>query len=75
MRGQILKKNELAEEIGITTKSIQLDIEDIRDYLDKKHTIEGSRSQLVYNHYEKGYCMKEASTRPNLKKGCLPIRA
>ena len=59
MRGQILKKNELAEEIGITTKSIQLDIEDIRDYLDKKHTIEGSRSQLVYNHYEKGYCMKE----------------
>ena len=27
--------------------------------MDKKHTIEGSESQLVYNHYEKGYCLKE----------------
>lgn len=32
LHGQVLKKNELAQDIGVNVKSIQRDLEDIRDF-------------------------------------------
>ena len=41
LHGQVLKKNELAQDIGVNVKSIQRDLEDIRDFLDKKRVRDG----------------------------------
>ena len=59
MRGQILKKKELVQDIGVSARSIQRDLENIRDFLDKKYVKEGYGSQLIYNYHEKGYCLEE----------------
>lgn len=48
MRGQILKKKELVQDIGVSARSIQRDLENIRDFLDKKYVKEGYGSQLIY---------------------------
>ena len=40
MRGQILKKKELVQDIGVSARSIQRDLENIRDFLDKKYVKE-----------------------------------
>ena len=59
MRGQILKKKELVQDIGVSARSIQRDLENIRDFLDKKYVKEGYGSQLIYNYHEKGYCLED----------------
>lgn len=64
-QGQKLKKNELAEEFGISDKSIQRDFEAIRVFLDRKDVEDGVRMQLVYDHQEKAYHL-EQDNRMNL---------
>ena len=59
MRGQVLSKNELANDLCTSTSSIQRDLEDIRDFLDEKYVTEGHGSQLIYNRHEKGYCLED----------------
>lgn len=59
MRGQVLSKNELANDLCTSTSSIQRDLEDIRDFLDEKYVTEGHVSQLIYNRHEKGYCLED----------------
>ena len=59
LHGQVLKKNELAQDIGVNVKSIQRDLEDIRDFLDKKRIRDGYGCQLTYNRVEKGYCLED----------------
>ena len=59
MRGQILKKKELVQDIGVSARSIQRDLEDIRDFLDKKRVRDGYGCQLTYNRFEKGYCLED----------------
>ena len=59
--GKILKKDELAEYFGVNGKSVQRDLEDIRDFLDKSETEDGVRKQLVYDYQEKGHRMEQDS--------------
>lgn len=65
VQGQKLKKNELAEEFGVSDKSIQRDFEAIRDFLDRKDVEDGVRMQLVYDYKEKAYSL-EQDNRMNL---------
>lgn len=55
LEGQKLKKGELAEEFGVSDKSIQRDFESIRDFLDRKGIEEEDRMRLAYDYKEKAY--------------------
>ena len=61
LQGQLLIKSELAQLTGVNEKSIQRDLEDIRDFLDKRRIEEGYGSQLIYDYREKGYCLEQSS--------------
>lgn len=61
LQGQLLKKSELAQLMGVNEKSIQRDLEDIRNFLDKSRTEEGYGSQLIYDYHEKGYLLEHNS--------------
>ena len=49
--GQVLKRKDLAEEFGVTERSIQRDIDTLREYLDKNDVDQ----EIVYNHRLVGY--------------------
>lgn len=55
LEGQKLKKGELAEEFGVSEKSVQRDFESIRDFLDRKDIEEEDRMRLAYDYKEKAY--------------------
>lgn len=59
LHGQLLKKNELAEYFGVNEKSIQRDLETIRDFLDEIRQKDGCGCQLVYDHQKKGYFLED----------------
>ncbi|MDE7416956.1 MAG: hypothetical protein K2N44_11800 [Lachnospiraceae bacterium] len=54
-KGKVLYKSEEANYFQVNEKSIQRDIEDIREYLDAQFTQTGSANRLVYNHSQHGY--------------------
>ena len=55
LRGQILRKDRLAEQFGVNERSIQRDLETVRDFLDRERMEEGYGSQLIYDFHAKGY--------------------
>lgn len=59
MHGQMLRKDELAAEFGVSEKSIQRDLEAIRDFLDRRVAQEGFGSMLVYDYQERAYCLEQ----------------
>lgn len=59
-RGQMLRKPEEAARFGVNEKSIQRDIEEIRDYLEEQAALTGGRMQLVYDHGKHGYRIKQS---------------
>lgn len=61
LQGNLLIKSELAEQTGVNEKSIQRDLEDIRNFLDKRQTEDGYGSQLIYDYHKKGYCLEHSS--------------
>lgn len=61
MNGQLVKKAELAQVYGVNPRSIQRDLEVIRDFLDNQTVEEGIRNQLVYDYKEKGYRLEQSN--------------
>lgn len=53
-KGEIIKKAELAARYGVTEKTIQRDIEDLREYLSCTHFDEGEVS-ITYDRSRSGY--------------------
>ena len=53
-KGEIIKKVELAQRYGVTPKTIQRDIEDLREYLACTHFDEGEVS-ITYDRSRSGY--------------------
>lgn len=53
--GQVLFKSEEADRFEVNEKSIQRDIEEIREYLDEQAVQTGGRRQLIYDHRQHGY--------------------
>lgn len=59
MRGEYLRKKELAQRFGVTEKSIQRDIEDLRDF----YTRSGEQKALVYDGREHAYMLRADKTQ------------
>lgn len=55
MNGRIIYKQEEAIHFGVTEKSIQRDIEQIRFFLDNQAATEGIPNNLIYDYSLKGY--------------------
>ena len=53
--GQVVNKQELADQYGVNARSIQRDMEDIRQYLDNQAASEGIRYRLIYDRQLKGF--------------------
>lgn len=50
LNGQLIKKEEMAQTYGVNPKSIQRDLENIRNFLDNQVVEQGIRNQLIYDH-------------------------
>lgn len=59
MCGHTVKKRELALRFNVNEKSIQRDLETIREFLDRKMGEEGYGAQLIYDFYNKCYCLEQ----------------
>lgn len=55
LNGQLLRKDRLAEQFGVAEKSIQRDLETVREFLDRERMENGCGAQLIYDFQEKGY--------------------
>lgn len=56
-QGELLEKSVEAERFGVNPKSIQRDIDDLRNYFLETYPDEIG-TEIVYDHSRKGYCLK-----------------
>ena len=59
--GLTVNKKELAVHFGVSERSIQRDIEMIRDFVERESLEAGSLNHLVYDHRENGYRLESCS--------------
>lgn len=57
--GQVIKKKELAQEFNVNERSIQRDIEALRDFLANEHL----NQTVVYDKCAKGYCLNQVNSK------------
>ena len=62
MSGEILNKNSLATEYGVTPRSIQRDIDSIRDFYSNRIISGSEQNEIIYDRREKGYRLIGHST-------------
>ncbi|SDB54271.1 YafY family protein [Butyrivibrio sp. INlla16] len=60
MNGRIIYKTEEAVRFGVSEKSIQRDIEQIRSFLDNQAVTDGIPNNLIYDYQKKGYLIEQA---------------
>ena len=60
--GEILSKKALAEAYGVTTKTIQRDIDELRAHLSET-ALRGGRGEIQYDMGARGYQIGRASCR------------
>ncbi len=60
MSGRTITKAEEAERFGVSEKSIQRDLEEIRTFLEDQTAADGIPNSLVYDHRCKGYLIEQA---------------
>ncbi len=70
-RGELISKEVLAREYGVTEKSIQRDIDDIRSYLAGERD-EGA-ADICYDRQAKGYRLEEEESRCLTRKEILAM--
>lgn len=58
-KGCVLNKAEEARRYGVNERSIQRDIENIRDFLERNEVRNGIVNSVVYDRMEKGYRMEQ----------------
>ena len=59
-KGKTVYKSEEARYFQVNEKSIQRDIEDIREYLDTQFTQTGNENRLIYDHRQNGYRLERS---------------
>lgn len=59
--GKVVDKAQTAQQFGVDEKSIQRDIKDIRDFLDKNMVENGVENNVVYDHGKHGYRLEQIS--------------
>lgn len=70
-RGELISKEVLAREYGVTEKSIQRDIDDIRSYLAGDR--DGGAADICYDRQAKGYRLVEEESRCLTRKEILAM--
>ncbi len=55
LNGKVLKKKELAEKFNVNEKTIQRDLEDIRQFLDNRFISNDIHNDLIYDYKDRGY--------------------
>lgn len=58
--GKVLYKSEEAGYFQVNEKSIQRDVEDIREYLDAQFAQTGNENRLIYDHTQRGYRLERS---------------
>lgn len=61
MDGEIVNKADMAKKFGVNERSIQRDIEDIRNFLHDNWIEEGVQYSIIYDRERKGYCLEKAT--------------
>lgn len=59
MDGCLIRKAEEAARFGVDMRSIQRDIDDIRNFLEIDTDSKGYINAVVYDHMKKGYCLEQ----------------
>ena len=59
-KGKTVYKSEEARYFQVNEKSIQRDIENIREYLDTQFTQTGNENRLIYDHRQNGYRLERS---------------
>lgn len=58
MNGGVVRKEEAAIEYGVNERSIQRDIEDIREFVQKTSNYLENRNSIIYDRNRKGYYLE-----------------
>lgn len=58
LNGAEINKAEEAQCYGVNERSIQRDIDDIRDFLDTQSVEKGEVNSVIYDRMKKGYCLE-----------------
>lgn len=61
LKGNVIRKNEEANSYNVNERSIQRDIDDIRDFLNNDNICDVNDNCVVYDYVKKGYIMKNTS--------------
>lgn len=62
LAGEVIQKQELAEEYGVSERSIQRDIDSIRDFYSNRASKGRGTAQIKYDRMAKGFCMVDYKT-------------
>ena len=62
LSGEIVRKQELADEYGVTPRSIQRDIDSIRDFYSNRVGRKGDLTEIIYDRNVKGFRIVSAKT-------------
>ena len=71
--GKSINKSELAKKYGVDAKSIQRDIENLRDYLDIRGAESGYENTLEYDRRENVYRLESSKRMTSLNEEVLAI--
>lgn len=61
LNGEIVNKTQAAQDYGVNERSIQRDIENIREFLDSQTVKTGMVNTVIYDYREKGYRLETIS--------------
>lgn len=61
MEGGVVNKAEVARDFGVNERSIQRDIEDIRNFMQDNLVEGGTQYSVIYDREKKGYCLEKIS--------------
>jgi len=62
LSGEVIHKKDLAEEYGVTPRSIQRDIDSVRDFYSNRATTVGEAAEIRYDRTAKGFRIVSAKT-------------
>lgn len=60
--GKVIRKQELAEEFGVTPRSIQRDIDTVRDFYSNQTVSNGETAEIKYDRSAKGFRISSTKT-------------
>ena len=59
LNGGIVNKTQEAQHYGVNERSIQRDIDDIRNFFDQEAAEDGYTNQVIYDRFKKGYRLEQ----------------